>query len=206
MQHVFRTLVLVFVLLTSLEISLSEADEILPGPNKVPTPSEVRDSQLFDSCLGYALDEFPKPTSPHRKENTALDLKDAVVPPNLVTRTKIVGDVPAQIRKYRGRWALRLANKSSLPYAAFVESLTPTEMTIALAMRVEEGNILNPMSGFRHKLLWDGSAFVGHNVNLWGSGEVTLAIGLSQFGDVMILITDDGREGHLEGCLFSEQP
>ncbi|TMJ38812.1 MAG: hypothetical protein E6G87_05620 [Alphaproteobacteria bacterium] len=135
-----------------------------------------------------------------------MDLKGAVLPPNLITKTEIVGDVPSPIRMYQGRWALRLTNKSYIPYAAFVERLTPTEMTIALVMRPEEGHKLDPTNGFRHKLEWTGNAFVGRDVNLWGGKATTLMIGISQFGDVMILATKNSIDAQLLGCLFSEQP
>ncbi len=179
----------------------------IPLPKTEPAPSQENDNKLLQSCLGYAFDEYPQPTSrPHPKETDPLDLKGAVLPPNLITETEIVGDVPSPIRMYRGRWALRLTNKSYIPYAAFVERLTPTEMTIALVMRPEEGHKLDPTNGFRHKLEWTGNAFVGRDVNLWGSKATTLMIGISQFADVMILATKNSTGTQLLGCLFSEQP
>src|SRR5437762_5750571 len=181
--------------------------ENFPLPKTEPAPSQENDNKLLQSCLSYALDQRPVPTSgQHSRETTPLDLKGAVLPPNLITKTEIVGDVPSPIRMYQGRWALRLTNKSYIPYAAFVERLTPTEMTIALVMRPEEGHKLDPTNGFRHKLKWTGNAFVGRDVNLWGGKATTLMIGISQFGDVMILATKNSIDAQLLGCLFSEQP
>lgn len=172
------------------------------------SPSEVSDGNLLNSCLSYILDEQPEPaTRRPRKETEPLDLTDAVFPPNLVTKTEFVGDVPPEIRKFQGRWALRVINKSYLPYAAFVERLTPTEMTIALVLRPEPGHKLNPALGFRHKLKWTGTAFGDEHATLFGNWGVTsLGAGVSQFGDVMLLSTSNQIEGHFLGCLFSEQP
>jgi hypothetical protein len=181
--------------------------ENIPLPKTEPAPSQENDNKLLQSCLSYALDQHPGPTSGrHPRETTPLDLKGAVLPPNLITETEVVGDVPSPIRMYRGRWALRLTNTSYIPYAAFVERLTPTEMTIALVMRPEEGHKLDPTNGFRHKLEWTGNAFVGRDVNLWGGKATTVMIGISQFADVMILATKNSTGTQLLGCLFSEQP
>ena len=208
MQNLFRFAVLLSVLLSSTAIPACGQTKDLSLPSKVPTPSEISDNKLLESCLGYALDEYPKPASPrHPKETAPLDLKDAVIPPDLVRETEIIGELPPQIRKYQGRWALRLINKAYMPYAAFVERLTPAEMTIAFVMRPEPGHKLDPTKGFRHTLEWTGTAFVKRNADLWGApGTITLMVGVSQFADVMILAINDGREAHLAGCLFSEQP
>jgi hypothetical protein len=184
---------------------ISVMDTWKPKREKEPTPSEISDNKLLNSCLSYVLGEHPEPASRrHPKETAPLDLKDAVFPPDLVTKTEIIGDVPPAIRKYQGRWALRLINKSYIPYAAFVERLTPTEMTIALVVKPEAGHKLDPAKGFRHRLDWTGDAFIGRNVDMWGG--IDLSVGVSPFGDAMILAASNDREGHLLGCLFSEQP
>jgi len=196
------------LLLASTGVSVWGETGTPPVPRTEPTPSEISDNKLLESCLSYALDQNPKSASGrHPKETAPLDLKDAVVPPALITETEIVGDVPPQIRMYQGRWALRLTNKTYMPYAAFVERLTATEMTIALVMRPEAGHKLDPSKGFRHKLEWTGDAFVGRNIDLWGgTGTTTLLIGVSQFGDAMVLAVENNKEANLLGCLFSEQP
>ena len=207
MRTLARVSIFLSVLLVLGDVPSWGDSENFPLPKTEPAPSQENDNKLLQSCLSYALDQHPVPTSGrHSRETTPLDLKGAVLPPNLITKTEIVGDVPFPIRMYQGRWALRLTNKSYIPYAAFVERLTPTEMTIALVMRPEEGHKLDPTNGFRHKLEWTGNAFVGRDVNLWGGKATTLMIGISQFGDVMILATKNSIDAQLLGCLFSEQP
>ncbi|MGE0146769.1 MAG: hypothetical protein AB7R87_05235 [Parvibaculaceae bacterium] len=163
------------------------------------------DAKLFDRCLNFALDDHVGAV-PRRlpfERHQALDLAGTIAPPDLVKETLIVGNVPWQIKKFQGQWALRLTDKSFL-YAAFVERLTPTEMTIALVLKPKEELEFDP-ARLRQKLAWEGTAFVGRHSDLFAPGEITFIVGTTRFGDVMTLAVEDGREAHLLGCLFSER-
>lgn len=162
------------------------------------------DHQLLEWCLSY----FPEPDEtivPIERPKTLppFSMEGVRAPPDLVKETVIVGDIPEAIKAYSGSWLLPWAGKSPFPYAAYVERLTPTEMTIAF--------LVKPLSdksetGLRHILAWNGMGFSGKTDNLLGiGGGVTVGVAVSSSGEAMGLSFANDREAHILGCLISSR-
>lgn len=160
------------------------------------------DARLLEWCLSY----FPEPdetAAPIERPKTLspFSMEGVRAPPDLVKETVIVGDIPEAMKAYGGFWLLPWTGKSPFPYAAYVERLTPTEMTIAL--------LVKPLSeksdmGLRHTLTWNGTAFAGKSDNLLGiGGGLTLGVAVSPSGEAMGLGFSNDREAHILGCLIS---
>ena len=171
------------------------------------------DGKLFEWCLSYfpegdelpESDEAAKPRERPVEKLPPFDLEGVTAPPDLIKETVIVGNVPDAIKAYQGLWITPMAGKSWLPYAAYVERLTPMEMTIALLHRPPEGQQLDSTKGLRQTLAWDGTGFESKTANLLGMKDVTFRVQISRFGDALGLGWAGDREGYLLGCLISSK-
>jgi hypothetical protein len=164
------------------------------------------DNKLFEWCLSYFPDVVLNDGGPLERpveKLAAIDMTGVVAPPGLITETEIVGDLPPSIKSYKGRWASPFETNPILPYAVFVERLSPTEMTIALLIKSSGGQQRHPPNDLRHRLKWDGQAFIAERSNLLGIEGVTFGVQVSPFGDAMVLSWSDDREAHLLTCLMA---
>lgn len=162
------------------------------------------DDRLLEWCLSY----FPEPdetAAPIERPKTLppFSMEGVRAPPDLVKETVIVGDIPEAVKAYGGSWLLPWTGKSPFPYAAYVERLTPTEMTIAFLVKP---SIDKPDRGVRYTLTWSGQDFAGKTDNLLGiEGGVTFGVVVSPSGEAMALGFADDREAHFLGCLISSR-
>lgn len=165
------------------------------------------DARLFEWCLSFfpepdeaaPLVERPKTLSPFSMEGVR-------APPDLVKETVIVGDIPGAMKPYSGFWLLPWTDKSPFPYAAYVERLTPTEMTIAFLIKPLHKSKAYSAKGLRHTLTWSGEDFSGKVENLLGlEGGFTFGVRISPSGEALALGFTDDREAHFLGCLVSSR-
>lgn len=197
MRRTARVLFLLTSLCGSVGAADGSAEEYI---NKI-------DERLFEWCLSY----FPEPdeeTTPIEQPKTLppFSMEGVRAPPDLIKETIIIGKIPKAMRAYGGSWLLPWTGKSPFPYAAYVERLTPTEMTIAFLVKPLDGLKAYSANSLRHTLTWSGSDFSGKTENLFGlGGGLTFGVRISPSGDALALSFTDDREGHFLGCLVSSK-
>lgn len=194
MRNFLSCLLLVVVGASSLGIAEDTDGERIPAI----------DDRLLEWCLSY----FPEPdetVAPIERPKTLPPFKmDGLqAPPDLVKETVIVGDIPDAVKAYSGSWLLPWVGKSPFPYAAYVERLTPADMTIAFLVKPLSNK---PDRALRYTLTWNGQNFAGKTDNLLGiEGGVTFGVVVSPTGEAMALSFANDREGHFLGCLISSR-
>lgn len=189
MRNVAWISIPVFVLLASADLSAQEEDD---------TADLRTDDKLYEWCMSsFPLEEgvSAKPLPRPAEKRRPFELADALTPPNLITRTEIVGTLPPEIEKYKGQWIWPAHDEAPVA-AIFVERLTPSEMTIAWAFKREKDRDGTDSRYSRTVLKWTGKSF--HYSAPIPRGFEELEAVISADGEAMLIMSGYTRTITLE--------
>jgi hypothetical protein len=175
--------------------------------SSMPAMAETSVTDVNEKAFEWCLSQFPHEDNPWAADDgkplphpTAklqpFNLRNAIAPPDLVTRTEVVGELPPPIEKFRGHWTWP-AVEGLPPAVIFVERLTSTEMTIATAFNREKGLDEADYEVERMTLSWTGTHFAYSKVTPEESRQVEIHV--SQSGEAMFMISGYSRVVTLEG-------
>lgn len=175
------------------------------------SPFTKADEKAFEWCLSHFpfgienpwADENAAPLQRPVKSFPPFDIEDMLGPPELIKETEIAGELVPEIAKYQGHWIWPAVSMPS-PMAIFVERLTPTEMTVAMVKKKlnTEPEPHAQSSSLRHKLKWNGDAFIEEPQGPDGVGYL---IRISQDGRAMFVVFVTRIEAMPGMCLLSSK-
>jgi hypothetical protein len=141
------------------------------------TSSGEIQEKLFEWCGGFFASGTDKNPIERPNGSIPFNMKDQEVPPDLVTPTQIVHQLPPEIEKYQGTWILPSAVETS-SIIVFVERLAPKEMTLVLLIKTA-----GETASRRYRLIRIGGRF--SDTEPWPKGQPALIAQVSPRGEAL---------------------